>query len=186
MRGFIDERRRRVRRVVERATSGPLLVRALLFATTAVAVALALPVGMLLGKGAGAVLVGAVAVTVAPRSRVVTAVLLATGLSWVVTTVAFGDRVLAWRLVALAAAMYLVHTLAALAAVLPYDAVIPPGVLAAWLVRASLIVAISAGFGLFALAERPRLGDSSYLVASIAGVGIVGVLVWVLTRSVRR
>lgn len=186
MSGFIDERLRRVRRVADRATSGPLLVRALLFAATLVAVALAVPAGMLIGKGLAAAFVGAVVVTLAPRSRMVTTVLLATGMGWVVTTVAFDDRVLAWRLVALASAMYLVHTLAALAAVLPYDAVIPPGVLAAWLMRASGIVAISAAFGLFALVERPRLGDSSYLIVSVFGVGVIGGLIWVLTKSVRR
>ena len=41
-----------------------------------------------------------------------------------------------WRVLAIATLLYLGHTLAALAAVLPYDAVVNLDVVVAWLVRA--------------------------------------------------
>ena len=43
-----------------------------------------------------------------------------------------GERIELWRLLGLAAPLYLAHSLAALAAVLPYDAVVAPEVLARW------------------------------------------------------
>ena len=43
-----------------------------------------------------------------------------------------------------ATGLYLTHSLAALASVLPYDAVVSPGVLLGWMVRASGIVAAGA------------------------------------------
>ncbi len=181
----VRERVDLIRRMAERAAMGPALLRGLLFAVTLVALALAVPSTELIGRATPVVLLGAVAVALAPRGRVVSFVLLLTATAWLVSTILFDDSVLAWRLVALAAAMYLVHSLAALAAVLPYDAVIPPGALAAWLVRASSVVAVSAGLGLFALVEARRLVGPTYLLASIGGVAVAGGLVWVLTRSAR-
>lgn len=175
-----------LRRMAERAGSGPLLVRGLLFAVTAVAVGLAVPSTLLLGRGALLVLGGAFLVTVAPRGRLVSFVLLATATSWLLSTIAFDDRITAWRLVSLAGAMYLVHTLAALAAVLPYDAVVPPGAVAAWLVRASLVAAVSGALGVVALVEARRLVGPTYLAASVGGVAVVGLLVWLLARVARR
>lgn len=182
----IRERVALLRRMRHRATPGPLVVRGALCFATITALALAAPSGLLLGRAAPVVLCGALLVTLAPRSRIVSFVLVGAAVGWLLSTTVFDDRVLAWRLVALAAAMYVVHTLAALAAVLPYDAVIPPGVLAAWLVRASLIAAISASLGILALIEARRLVGPTYVLASIGAVLITGLLVWVLTRSVRR
>jgi hypothetical protein len=163
-----------------------MAVRILLLVTTIAALALASPSELLLGRAAPVVLCGAVLVALAPRTRIVSVVLVTAASGWLLSTIIFDDRVSAWRLVALAAAMYLVHTLAALAAVLPYDAVIPQGVLASWLVRASLIIALSASLGILALVEARRLQGATYLVASLGGVCLVGLMLWVLTRSVRR
>lgn len=183
---MIRERVERAREMRQRATPGPMAVRILLFVTTAGALALASPSSLLLGWAAPVVFCGAALVALAPRTRIVSVVLVLAMSGWLLSTIVFDDRVLAWRLVALAAAMYLAHTLAALAAVLPYDAVIPQGVLASWLVRASLIIAVSASLGILALVEAWRLWGPTYLVASIIGVVLVGPMLWALTRSARR
>jgi hypothetical protein len=51
--------------------------------------------------------------------------------AWVVASVAYGGLPSLARVAALAGALYVMHAAAALAAVLPYDCVLPPGVVAA-------------------------------------------------------
>jgi hypothetical protein len=182
----VTDRVRLARQKAGRWAAGPLLVRGLLLAAGVTTLALATPGPLLLGKGAPAVLAVALLVAVAPRGRLVSVLLLTAATSWLISTIAFHEHIAAARLVGLAAAMYLVHSLAALAAVLPYDAVLPPGVLAGWLLRAATVAGCCAAIGLGALVEAPGTGGPGYLLGSIVGVAVVGVLVWVLARTARR
>lgn len=175
-----------LRQVAQRAQSGPMLVRGLLFAAAAAALGLAMPSELLLSRYAIAALALAAAVALAPRGRMATAVLLIAAGSWVVATVLFDDRVVYWRLAALAGAMYLVHSLAALAAVLPHDAQMSHGLLGRWLLRAGAVIVLSSALGMLTLAESEVFGGRSYLLASIVGVAIVGALVWVIGQATRR
>ena len=182
----IGERVRLLRMKAVRWAVGPLAVRVLLFGAGLVTLALATPAQLLLGRAMALVLLGAALVALAPRGRFVSVVLLSAGFGWLLSTTAYHNHVTVSRLIGLASAMYLVHTLAAFAAVLPYDAVLPPGVIGGWLLRTGIVVAVSSGLGIFALVEAPVVTGSGYLIASIAGVFIVGALVWVLTLAVRR
>ena len=85
----------------------------------------------------------------------------------------------------LAAALYLQHNLSALAAVLPYDAIIGPGVLLRWLARAGAVVALTAGLALFAVVA-PLYVSGRYLLASLAGLALMGLIVGYLARLVGR
>src|SRR6266508_4406281 len=58
----------------------------------------------------------------------------------------FASALTVWRLAALAGALYLLHTTAALASVLPYDTIVAPGVLLGWLVRAALVIVLTVAF----------------------------------------
>jgi hypothetical protein len=78
-----------------------------------------------------------------------------------------------------------VHTGAALAAVLPYDAVVEAVVVARWLLRAGTIVVVGVGgavAGMFAVAD---LATETYLAATLAGLIPVAALVWYLAARLR-
>jgi hypothetical protein len=171
---------------VQRMGPGSLLVRGGLFLAGLVAEAVAWPVDVTFSSAAPLLLVAAVLPVVAPRTRIVTAFLLSAIIGWLVATTAYGEPLPYWRLVVLAAALYGVHTLAALAAVLPIDAVVAPGVLAQWLVRAGGVVGLTAVVALFTLVIPTYLGGQRYLVASLLGlVAMIG-LGWYLATLVRR
>jgi hypothetical protein len=182
----IGDRLRLMRTKAGRWAVGPLVVRIMLFVAGLVALGLAAPTQLLLGRVGALVVLGAVLPALAPRGRLVSAVLLLAAFGWLASTTVYHADVVAIRLVALAGAMYLVHTLAALAAVLPYDAVLPPGVVGGWLFRAAIVVAISAVLGIAALVEAPVVTGPGYLAASLIGVVIVAALLWALTRAARR
>jgi hypothetical protein len=100
--------------------------------------------------------------------------------------VLLAEPVTFWRLVGLAAALYLGHSLTALAAVLPYDAIVEPEVLARWLSRAFLVVAASAALALALLVGSAVWGGEPLLIASLLGlgvaVGLAALLAWLLRR----
>jgi hypothetical protein len=109
-----------------------------------------------------------------PRTRLTTAVIGVAVLGWLAATTAYDEPVTLARLVTLACLLYLLHTTAALAAVLPYDTVVSPAVLVNWLARTVVVLALTTGFAVLAAAGVRASGDRSYLVASISGLlGVV-------------
>jgi hypothetical protein len=174
--GRLEELVREVRRI----GPGPLLVRGALFFAGLVAEAVAWPVEVTFNStGLLLVLAAALPMTL-PRTRMVTAFLLSVVLGWLVATTAYGESVAYWRLVILAAGLYGVHTLAALAAVLPMDAVVSADVLAQWLLRAGVVAGLTVIVALFTLVVPAYVGGHRYLVASLLGlaamVGLAGYL----------
>jgi hypothetical protein len=74
------------------------------------------------------------------------------------------------------------HSLAALAAVLPYDAVVSPGVISGWLLRAGATVAVSAIVSVVLLLLVKATLGPVYLVASLVGVLAAGALAYAIAR----
>jgi hypothetical protein len=182
----IVSRFQRARDVNARATPGPLLVRAVIWALTAGAFLLAYPGEIVIGvRGALVVAVVALIPAALPRTRMVSLTLFAIVVGWVISTTVYGHPITAARLVPLAALLYLMHTAAALAAALPYDTVVVRGVLLAWFLRALPVVAVSAIFGLAAVVGADRLGGQAYLAAAIGGVALVCAAAWLLVRAAR-
>jgi len=129
---------------------------------------------------AGVLVVLAALPAIAPRGMLVSLMELAVVVAWLAKTTAYGEPIILWQLVAIASAMYLAHTSAALAAVLPYDTVVSAGILVAWLVRAGNVVLATVGFSLVVVYGVPLVGNRAYLIASIAGIAIMAALAWVL------
>lgn len=158
----------------------PLLVRGALFLAGLVAQAVAWPVEVTFASSGLLLVLAAAIQMVAPRTRLVSGFLLSVVLGWLVATTAYGEPVAYWRLVILAAALYGVHTLAALAAVLPIDAIVSVDVLAQWLLRAAVVVGLTVIVALFTLVVPAYLGGHRYLVASLFGllamIGLAGYL----------
>jgi hypothetical protein len=173
----LRERLDSVRSRAARITPGILLVRGAVLAFTIAALLVAFPAEMLRRPVAAAVLVVlAAAPTLAPRTRITTAVLLVAVFAWLAGTTAYGEPVKLTRLVTLACLLYLVHTTTALAATLPYDTVVSPAVLVQWLARTVVVLVVTAGFGVAAVLGVRAASGGAYLIASIAGLLLVAAL----------
>jgi hypothetical protein len=188
-RGFGD-RIELTRRVIARATAGPLLVRGTVFGSALLAMLLAYPAELFRSGPGALVLVLAALPAMAPRGALVTVTVLAAVVGWIAATTLYaepGQPIALWRLAALAGALYLLHTTAALAAVLPYDTVVAPDVLLGWLLRAVVVIVLTAGFAVAVLVGVLPLGRAGpYLVASILGLTVMAGLAWLLVRLRRR
>jgi hypothetical protein len=182
LRARVDELVLQARRI----GPGPLLVRGGLFLMGLLAQALAWPVDVTLGRAGLVLLVLAALPVLAPRTLLVTGAILTAVAGWLVSTTVYGEPVSYWRLVALAGSLYGVHTLAALAAVLPLDTIVAPAVLAQWLLRAGVVVALTAVVAMFTLLVPAYLGGRRYLVASLAGLAAMIGLAGYLAALVRR
>jgi glycosyltransferase involved in cell wall biosynthesis len=177
---------RRIRRVIRRATLGPMLVRGGVFLATLVALVTAYPAQVILGRGLVPLLVVAAAPAVMPRGRSGTVAALVAVAGWLLNTILYGAPVTFWRLVALGGALYLGHSLTALAAVLPYDSIVNAEVLVRWLSRALLVVFASAILALVLLVVAALAGGTPLLSASLVGLGVAVGLAALLVRPLRR
>ncbi|MGI5147652.1 hypothetical protein ACQEVC_14950 [Plantactinospora sp. CA-294935] len=172
---------------IGRITLVPLLVRVGVFGCALLALLLAYPARPSDPRLLGLLVVAALAPAVAPRRNWPTLVLLAAAGAWVVATGWYDQRVELWRLLALATFLYLTHTLAALAALLSYDAVVAPEVLARWVTRALGVGLASAVLSVPLLAMDGQLGDRSFVAALLGGLALAvcaaALLGWLFRRG---
>jgi hypothetical protein len=175
----------RIRDTVGRVAPGPLLVRAGTFLTALGALLTASPVVVVTSRYlAGLVLLAALPM-LWPRARAATFVALVTVCGWLVATMGFGERITLVRLFGITGLLYLMHSLTALAAVLPHDAVTAPDVLSRWIGRALLVVAASAvpALAVVVIADAVR---GAYLLASLAGLVVAVTIAGLLAYLQRR
>lgn len=185
LRDYVATRAGRLRDMAERAAAGPMLVRLGVVVFAALSMVLSFPAEVMRNVVAIAV-AGVVAVLPAafPRSRMVGLAIFACVFGWLIGTVVYDTAISVPRLIALSSALYLMHSLAALAAVLPYDVVLSPGVLIGWLVRAAGVVALSALVGVVLLVAVKLAIGPVFLVASLVGVLAAGGLAYAIARRV--
>lgn len=169
---------------LRRVTLEPVLVRAGVYLAGLGALLLAAPAPLLSQRLvlAGAALL-AVLPALAPGSRWVTAVALVAAAGWMTATSGYGEPVTLVRVLALAGVLYVWHSLAALAAALPLDAVVASDALARWLAWALAVVAVSSLLSVALLAGMAEVAaGGSYLAATLAGlavaVGVSALLSW--------
>jgi hypothetical protein len=175
-----------------RLAAGPVVVRSAAGIGAAAAMVLAAPLSSLAASASGlldlvlvAGLVGTV-VALWPRGRWVTLVALGAILVWIVATLALGESTGLVRVGALAAALYVMHAAAALAAVLPFDTVVAPAVLYRWAGRVLSVLggSLVVSLGAYALASQVPTARSVVGpgVGSAVAAGLVGFLAWLLLR----
>jgi hypothetical protein len=70
--------------------------------------------------------------------------------------------------------------------VLPHDAIVSGTVLTRWLLRAGLVVVLTAAVAMFTLLVPAYLGGQRYLVASLVGLALLTGLAGYLAALVRR
>jgi hypothetical protein len=182
----LTTRVRNARTVVERATLVPLLVRLAVFGCLVAAVAAAFPADVLLTRFGLPLLLLAVLPAVAPRGALPTMAIAAVVIGWVVVTSESGERIALWRLIALAGFLYLTHSLSALAAVLPYDGIVAPEVLARWVARAAVVVLAGAVLGVLLVSVAGIGGGETMLVAAVLGLAVAVAAAALLGWLVRR
>lgn len=171
---------------VGRVTLTPLLVRGGVLLCALLALVLAYPDEMFSARVLLLLAVLAAFPAVAPNRAWPTVVILVAVAGWVVGTGWYDQRVELWRLLGLATFLYLTHSLSALAALLSYDAVLAPEVLARWISRALGVALASAVLAVPLLTLDGRWGDRSLVVALVGGLAVAvlaaGLLGWLLRR----
>jgi hypothetical protein len=184
VRGGLTDRFARLGSVLARATAVPLLVRGVVWFAGAAAVLLALPADTL-ASGSAWLLFGLVLVPAAlPRTPAVTVVILVPVVGWVVSAGGYGQPEWLLRLVGLASALYLQHTAAALAAHLPYDAIVSPDAVLRWFARSGLVLLGTAVVAVYALVAADLIGDRATLVATVVGLAVAVGVAALLVRHI--
>jgi hypothetical protein len=182
----ISARIDRTRRALSRATALPFLLRCAIALCGLIAMAVAWPESLLASQYFVPIGLVAVYPAVAPRGRGATFSALVVVGGWLLDTTGFDARVALWRVLTLATVLYLGHSLTALAAVLPYDAIVNLDVVGLWLARALAVVVVSAVLTVVALGLSAELAGDAFLVATLIGlIGAVGATM-LLSRLLRR
>lgn len=177
----------RARRVAGRAALVPLLVRSGIALSLVLAMIAAWPAEIAGGRFLLPLLAVAVYPAVAPRGRGATVAILVVVAGWIADTTWFDARVVAlWRVLGIGTLLYLGHTLTALAAALPYDAVVNLDVVTSWLGRAAAVVLISAVLTVIALGLAAELAGGAFVVATLVGLAGAAAATMLLARLLRR
>lgn len=185
--GSVTDRVRAGYTVLTRVTLAPLLVRSGIFLCALVALAVAYPGPVLFSRLGGLLVLAAVLPALAPKGMLPTLTALVAVGGWLLSTSRYDEPVALWRLLTLASFLYLTHSLAALAALLPYDAVLAPETLTRWLLRAFGLVLAAAVLSVLLLSLAGRSGEQTFLFAAIGGLAVAvlaaALLSWLLRRS---
>ena len=186
---MIDEvwrRLRRARRTITGLTVLPLLVGTGILLSAFVAQLLAWPGQVVFGMGPGPVLLVALLPALARRRFWPTGAALVAVVGWLLATSWYDEPIRLWRLLGLAMFLYLMHSLCALAALLPFDAVVDPAVLARWLGQALLVTLAGAVLSILLLAAAGRTGGTEFSWAALLGLVVAvlatALLSWLLRR----
>ncbi|MBU2668817.1 hypothetical protein KOI35_35430 [Actinoplanes bogorensis] len=183
---MISRRLSGARRSFSRATVLPFLVRVAIAVCGLVAVSVAWPSALFGTQFFVPLAVVALYPAFAPRGRGATFAALVVIGGWLVDTAFQGAEVTLWRVLTIATALYLGHSLTALAAVLPYDAVVNIDVVGLWLLRALAVVLVSAVLTVFALGLATELAGGPFLVATVVGLAGAATATLLISRLVHR
>ncbi|WFE24973.1 hypothetical protein O7623_16215 [Solwaraspora sp. WMMD791] len=175
-----------VRTVLHRATLAPVLLRVAVAVVTLLGLGLAYPAELLLDRLGLALLAVAVLPALAPRGHAPTVAILVGLVGWALSTTVYGVPVQLWRLLAVGSLLYLTHSLAALAAALPYDVVLAPDVVLRWSTRAGGVLLASAVLVVLMLAVAGQAAGPPFLLAALAGLAVAVGAVALLAALVRR
>ena len=176
----------RARTAFSRVTMIPFLVRLGIALTGVLAMSVAWPPSLLASEFFVPIAAVAIYPAVVPRGRGGTLSALVAVAGWLVDTAGYEARVALWRVLAIATLLYLGHSLTALAAALPYDAVVNADVLGNWLGRALGVVLVSAVLTVIVLALTADLAGGAFLIATLVGLaGAVGATM-LIARLLRR
>jgi hypothetical protein len=184
--GGLTARLERAQVRIQRATLVPLLVRVGIALSFVLATAVAFPAAIVTGRWMVPLFLIALWPAFAPRGRGTTAAILLVVAGWLADTSYNDNAVVLWRVLAIATLIYLGHTLAALAAVLPTDAAVNAEVPIGWLARAGAVILVSAVLTVVALGLTEELAGPAFVVATLVGLAAAVGATLLLVRLLRR
>ncbi|MFC7544832.1 hypothetical protein [Plantactinospora sp. GCM10030261] len=174
-------------RAARRVTPTPVYIRAGAFLAALAGLVFAVPGEYLAGRPMPLLVGIAVLPAVSPRRFGATVAILAAVAGWLLATTVFERPIDLWRLLGLAVTLYLVHSLCALAALVPYDAVVDPAVIGRWLGRAALVALAAAAVGVAALLAAGQVDSGAALGVTVLGLavsaGLAALLGWLVRRA---
>ena len=174
------------RRTVSRATVLPFLVRVGIGLCGLIAMSVAWPLSLFGTQYFVPLAVVALYPAFAPRGRGATFAALVVIGGWLVDTAYNDSDVALWRVLIIASALYLGHSLAALAAVLPYDSITNLDVVGLWLARALAVILVSAVLTVFALGLTAEVAGGPFLAATVVGLAGAAGATLLIARLVHR
>jgi len=176
----------RAKTKVARATLVPLMVRVGIAGSFQLALLVAWPPSISMSKYAPLLFLVALWPAVATRGRGATFTILVVVGGWILDTTWYDARVALWRVLSIATLLYAGHTLTALAAALPTDAIVNGDVVFSWLGRALIVVLISAVLTVATLGLTAELAGGAFLIATLVGLAAAVGATLLLSRLLRR
>lgn len=174
------------RAALSRATVLPFLLRCGIALCGLIAMSVAWPTSMVTSQYSTLLSLAALYPAIAPRGRGGTVSALVVVAGWLIDTAGFGEPVALWRVLTIASMLYIGHSLTALAAQLPFDAVVNLDVPGLWLTRTLAVVLVSAVLTVIVLGLAADLAGDAFLAATLVGLaGAVGATL-LLARLLRR
>lgn len=158
---------------LSRITAVPLILRAVAFVSAFAGLWLAAPQVASAPKTLGILAFVAVLPALAVTSRLVDVVMAGIVILWIVTALGFGEPAEPLRVFGVAATLYLLHSSAAMAAALPYDAVVDPQVPLRWAARSALVVAAGGVVATVVVLLAPLMTPTTSVIVLFAGLGVV-------------
>jgi hypothetical protein len=173
----------RILQRVARTAPGPAAVRAVVFLAAAAGMWIAAPTPFVSLRLLLPIVVAAALAALIPQGRVVGVTMAFIVGLWVTATLGFGEPASAGRTFMAACALYLTHSAAALAAALPYDAIVDNQVLIRWAGRTAMVIVASGLITALVVLLAPLLTPTTSILALLAGFAVVLALVALLARS---
>jgi hypothetical protein len=167
---------------IARVTPVPLILRIVVFASALAGLWLAAPEPVSNARFLMAMALLAALPALSPGTRMVDLVMICILVGWVATTLVAGEAAEPWRVFGIGTALYLAHSAAALAASVPYDAVVDAQVPLRWAARCGLVImgaAVITGL-IVTIARRVTPGTS--IVVLLVGLAVVIGTVTLLSR----
>ena len=169
---------------LQRTSRSVAMLRGLVFGCLLVASALAASRELVLSLSFLAAVAFALLSALLPRTRIVSLTIVAIAGLWFVTT--WEEPPSAWRVLAVAALLYVGHTSAALAAVLPHDTAVSPVALRRLARRVLAVLGVSAFLGVMGMALAGQSLVSTGVLGPVVGVLISVVIAGIIARQLRR
>jgi hypothetical protein len=165
---------------IARVTPVPLTLRAIVFLSALLGLWLAAPAQVSTPRLFLLMAVVAALPGLFPGTRAVDLVMVSLVVGWVVTTLIAGEPAEPLRVFGIGAALYVAHSAAALAAAIPYDAVVDAQVPLRWAARAGLVImgagVVTAVIVVIARVVTPGTSVVVLLVGLAVTIGTVALL----------
>jgi hypothetical protein len=174
------------RTALSRATVLPFVLRCGIALCGLIAMSVAWPTSMVTSQYSTLLMLVALYPAIAPRGRGATVAALVVVTGWLIDTAGFDSPVALWRVLTIATMLYIGHSFTALAAQMPFDAVVNLDVPGLWLIRTLAVVLVSAVLTVVVLGLSADLAGDAFLAATLVGLaGAVGATI-LLARLIRR